>query len=362
MKSRGIWPNEFTFAPLLKSCSILLDLKMGQGVHKEVISAGFESFSSIRIRIGIVELYESCGTMEDAMKVFDEMPHRDVIVWNLMIRGFCEIGDFEMGFRLFRQMSERNVVSWNVMISSLARSRQKNEALEIFCQMQDNGFKPDEATVVSVLPVCARNSLVDFYCKCGILETTFTIFKDMPRKNVVSWNAMISGLAFNGKGELGVDLFEEMLLKDVKPNDVTFVVVLACCAHVGLVQQGLDLFASMTTKHQIELKLEHYGLMVDLLGRSGCVKEVHDLICTMPMNLNATLWGALLSACHTHDNMELAESAVKELIDLEPWNFGNYVLLSNVYAERGKWDEVEKERVLMTENRINKALGQSMVG
>ncbi|CAL5341109.1 unnamed protein product [Camellia sinensis] len=365
MKSRGIWPNEFTFAPLLKSCSILLDLKMGQGVHKEVISAGFESFSSIRIRIGIVELYESCGTMEDAMKVFDEMPHRDVIVWNLMIRGFCEIGDFEMGFRLFRQMSERNVVSWNVMISSLARSRQKNEALEIFCQMQDNGFKPDEATVVSVLPVCARLEAVDIgqwilsYAKS---KTTFTIFKDMPRKNVVSWNAMISGLAFNGKGELGVDLFEEMLLKDVKPNDVTFVVVLACCAHVGLVQQGLDLFASMTTKHQIELKLEHYGLMVDLLGRSGCVKEVHDLICTMPMNLNATLWGALLSACHTHDNMELAESAVKELIDLEPWNFGNYVLLSNVYAERGKWDEVEKERVLMTENRINKALGQSMVG
>ncbi|KAI8026870.1 Pentatricopeptide repeat-containing protein [Camellia lanceoleosa] len=387
MKSLGIWPNEFTFAPLLKSCSNLLDLKMGQGVHKEVISVGFESFSSIRI--GIVELYVSCGMMEDAMKVFDEMPHRDVIVWNLMIRGFCEIGDFEMGFRLFRQMSEWSVVSWNVMISSLARSGRENEVLEIFCQMQDNGFKPDEATVVSVLPVCARleavdigqwihsyakssglyrdfisigNSLVDFYCKCGILETAFTVFKDMPRKNVVSWNAMISGLAFNGKGELGVDLFEEMLSKDVKPNDATFVGVLACCAHAGLVQQGLDLFASMTTKHQIEPKLEHYGSMVDLLGRSGCVKEAHDLIRTMPMNPNATIWGALLSACCTHDKMELAESAVKELTDLEPWNSGNYVLLSNVYAKRGKWDEVEKVRALMMENRINKAPGQSMVG
>ncbi|CAL5381968.1 unnamed protein product [Camellia sinensis] len=300
MKSRGIWPNEFTFAPLLKSCSNLLDFKMGQGVHKEVISVGFESFSSIRI--GIVELYVSCGMMEDAMKVFDEMPHRDVMVWNLMIRGFCEIGDFEMGFRLFRQMSEWSVVSWNVMISSLARSGRENEASEIFCQIRDNGFKPDEATVVSVLPVCVWNSLVDFYCKCGILETAFTVFKDMPRKNVVSWNAMISGLAFNGKGELGVDLFEEMLSKDVKPNDATFVGVLACCAHAGLVQQGLDLFASMTTKHQIEPKIEHYGSMVDLLGRSGCVKEAHDLIRTMPMNPNATIWGTLLSACRTHDN------------------------------------------------------------
>ncbi|KAI8024346.1 Pentatricopeptide repeat-containing protein [Camellia lanceoleosa] len=99
---------------------------------------------------------------------------------------------------------------------------------------------------------------------------------------------MISCLAFNGKGELGVDLFE-MLLKDVKPNDATFVGVLACCAHAGLVQQGLDLFALMTTKHQIEPKLEHYGSMVDLLGRSGCVKESHNLIRTMPMNPNATI-------------------------------------------------------------------------
>ncbi|KAL7237614.1 hypothetical protein ACSBR2_003839 [Camellia fascicularis] len=105
----------------------------------------------------------------------------------------------------------------------------------------------------------------------------------------------------------------------------------------------------MTTKHQIEPKLEHYGSMVDLLGHSGCVKEAHDLIRTMPMNPNATIWGALLSVCRTHDNIELAESEAKELIDLEPWNFGNYVMLSNVYAERGKWDEVEKVRGLMME-------------
>ncbi|THG14967.1 hypothetical protein TEA_018976 [Camellia sinensis var. sinensis] len=297
-----------------------------EGVHKEVISVGFESFSSIRI--GIVELYASCGTMEDAMKVFDEMPHKDMIVWNLMIHGFCEIGDFEMGFHLFR----------------------------FFCQMWDNGFKLDEATVVSVLPVCARLEAVD------IGQNSFHCFQGHALKNVVSWNAMISGLAFNGKGELGVDLFEEMLLKDVKLNDVTFVGVLACCAHVGLVPQGLDLFASMTTKYQIEPKLEHYGSMVNLLGRSGCVTEAHDLISTMPMNPNATIWGALLSACRTHDNMELAESAMKELIDLEPWNSGNYVLLSNVYAERGKWDEVEKVTALMMENKFNKASGQSMVG
>ncbi|KAF5956306.1 hypothetical protein HYC85_003531 [Camellia sinensis] len=136
---------------------------------------------------------------------------------------------------------------------------------------------------------------------------------------------MISCLALNGKGELGVDLFEEMLSKDVKLNDATFVGVLACCAHAGLVQQGLDLFASMTTKHQFEPKLEHYGSMVDLLGCSRCVKEAHDLICTMPMNPNATIWGALLSACRTHDNMELVESVV--------WNSAMTIVLGRKTKE-----------------------------
>ncbi|CAK9183958.1 unnamed protein product [Ilex paraguariensis] len=367
MKKRGIWADEFTFASLLKACASLCDLKLGRGVHTEILILGFEGFSSIRI--GIIELYTSCERIEEAKRVFDEMSHRDVIVWNLMVHGYCRSGDVDMGFHLFRQMRERSVVSWNAMISCLAHSSRESEALELFREMQDTGFEPDEATVITMLPVCARlgevdvgrwihsyaessglyqdfisvgNSLVDFYCKCGNLEAAFVIFKDMPRKNVISWNAMISGLAFNGKGELGVGLFEEMMNEGVSPNDVTFVGILACCAHAGLVQRGQDLFASMISNHHIKPKLEHYGCMVDLLGRSGCVKEAHNLMQTMPMKPTAALWGALLSACHTHGVMELAECAITELISLEPWNSGNYVLLSNIYAESGKWEEVEK--------------------
>ncbi|GMY21861.1 pentatricopeptide repeat-containing protein At1g09190 [Fagus crenata] len=386
LRSRGVWPNEYTFAPLLKSSSGLCDCKLGQCVHAEIIRIGFERFGSIRI--GIVKFYVTCERMEDARTMFDEMSYRDVVVWNLMIRGFCETGDVDMGLCLFRQMSERSVVSWNSMISCLAKSGRDSEALEIFGEMRDQGFELDEATVVIVLPVCARlgavdvgqwihsylgsrgplqnvisvgNSLVDFYCKCGKLEVAQRIFNEMPRKNVVSWNVMISGLAFNGEGEVGVELFEEMMNKAMSPNDATYVGILACCAHAGLVEKGRELFASMAAKHQIQPKLEHYGCVVDLLGRSGCVREAHGLIRNMPMKPNAALWGALLSACRTHGDVELAELSVKELINIEPWNSGNYVLLSNIYAEEGRWDEVEKVRVLMKEKCVKKAPGQSMI-
>ncbi|PIN05873.1 hypothetical protein CDL12_21585 [Handroanthus impetiginosus] len=367
MKKRGIWPDEFTFAPLLKACANLRDLYLGLGVYKEVLVLGYERFGSIRV--GVVELCVNCKRMVEAKKAFEEMPHRDVIVWNLMIRGFCRSGNVEMGLSLFRRMGEKSVVSWNTMISCLTESRRDEDALGLFHEMREQGFEPDEATVVTILPICARlgevdvgkwlhsyvesnglyqnyvsvgNALVDFYSKCGDFERALEVFKNMPHKNVVSWNSMISGLAFNGKGELGVRLYEEMKEHNsIIPNDTTFVGVLACCVHAGLVQRGC---------------------MIDLLGRSGSVKEAYELIRKMPMNPNAALWGALLSACRSSGDMEIAEYAVKELIKLEPWNSGNYVLLSNIYAERGNWSGVEEVRVLMKGNCVDKIAGQSMVG
>ncbi|KAL6220957.1 hypothetical protein ACLB2K_008710 [Fragaria x ananassa] len=387
MKRRRICPDEFTFPPLLKSCSNICDTRLGQCVHGEVVRGGYEWFGSIRV--GILEMYVTFGRIRDAEKVFDDMSERDVIVWNLMINGFCKMGDVETGLRLFRRMGERNVVSWNTMISCLAQSGRDGEALEVFNEMREEGFEPDEATVVSVLPACGRlgdvevgkwvhcyadskgligevvsvgNALVSFYCKCGYLDAACSVFRGMARKNVVSWNTLISGYAFNGRGELGIDLFEEMINADEKPNAATFVGGLTCCVHVGLVEKGRDLFALMTETHGIEPQLEHYGCMVDVLGRSGCLKEAHDLIKSMPMKPNAALWGALLGACSTHGEVKLAELAAKELIDVEPWNSGNYVLLSNIYAEEGRWDEVEKVRELMKENCITKAPGQSAIG
>ncbi|PWA55101.1 Pentatricopeptide repeat-containing protein [Artemisia annua] len=334
-------------------------------------------------------MYVSCGRMGDAMKVFDEM--RDgvsVVVGNMVMKGWCKDGNVDMGMRVFRGMRVRSVVSWNTILSCLAKSGREREALGMFREMLDDGVEGDEGTVVSMLPVCARlgedgvgewihafakssgvyekyvsvrNSVVDFYCKRGRLDDAFLVFENMPGKNVVSWNAMISGLAFNGDGEKGLALFDEMIKKGFKPNESTFVGVLTCCVHSGLFQRGKDLFALMVSKHHVEPKLEHYGCMVDLLGRGGLVKEAFDLVKSMPMKPNAALWGALLSSCRDHGYMEIAEVAVKELIVLEPWNSGNYVVLSNMYAERGKWDEVEKVRVLMSESNIEKNQGQSLI-
>ncbi|XP_022965696.1 pentatricopeptide repeat-containing protein At1g09190 [Cucurbita maxima] len=387
LKNRRIVPDEYTFAPLLKSCSNLYDYRLGKCVIGEVLRRGFECFGSIRI--GVVELYVCCERMDDAQKVFDEMPHTDVVVWNLMIRGFCKMGNVDLGLSLFRQMNDRSLVSWNTTISCLAQSGRDVEALELFQQMEEHGFEPDEVTVVTMLPVCSRlgaidvgqmihsyatskadlvnttmvgNSLIDFYCKSGNTERAYNIFQKMTCKSVVSWNTMILGFALNGKGELAIDLFMEMGQGDAKPNDVTLVAILTACVHSGLLEKGQEVFSSMAEKYEIEPKLEHFGCMVDLLGRGGCVEEAHSLIRSMPMQPNATLWGALLGACRTHGNLKLAEMAVNELISLEPSNSGNYVLLSNTLAEERRWEDVENVRRSMRGKNVKKAPGRSASG
>ncbi|KAG0468319.1 hypothetical protein HPP92_017647 [Vanilla planifolia] len=386
LRSAGLRPDRQTFAPLLKSCSLLPSLQPGSAVHASAVVGGFESHAAVSIQL--VGLYAHFGRMEDAQKVFDAMPHRETVVWNLMINGFCKRNELDTALRLFRQTNERNVVTWNTMLAGFARAGRDVEVVELFLEMWDLGVEPDDATVVTVLPVCARtgnselgrrihnyaenkdlsrtainvgNSLVDMYCKCADLESARLVFDEMPRKNVVSWNTMINGLAVNGCGRMGLQLFDEMLCRGIEPNASTFVSVLGCCNHAGLVETGRELFQAMKVKYKIKPGAEHYGCMVDLLGRCGRTREALELIKEMPLRPNAAIWGSLLSACRNSGDIEVAEAAVKVLMDLEPENSGNFVLLANLYADAGRWQDAEKIWSKMRGMRIWKNTAQSAI-
>ncbi|WVZ49782.1 hypothetical protein U9M48_001111 [Paspalum notatum var. saurae] len=247
---------------------------------------------------------------------------------------------------------------------------------------------PDDGTLVAVLPACGRsgyvgagrwaheyarrtglldsavpvaNAVVDMYCKRGDVESAREVFKEMRQRSVVSWNAMISGFSLNGHGVEGIELFQEMTRHGVEPNAVTLLGALGCCANAGAVDVGREIFQSMLSEHGIEPEIEHYGCMVDLLGRSGLLEEAHTLIQGMPMKPNAAIWGALLSACRAHTGLGISEVALKELINLEPCNSGNYVLLANLYAETERWEEAGELRRLMRRMSVNKDPRQSII-
>lgn len=350
----GLRPDSFSVVRVLSACAHLGDLNSGEWIDRCITQFGLSR--NVFVATALVDMYAKCGNMEKARYAFDGVPVKDIITWSTMIQGYASNG-------------------------------LPKEALDLFFQMQKEKLAPDRYSMVGVLSACARlgalelgdwasklmdieeflsnpvlgTALIDMYAKCGSMTQAWEIFKRMKEKDVVVWNAAISGLAMNGHVKPAFGLFGQMEKSGILPNANTFMGLLCGCTHVGLVNDGRRYFDSMNRVFSLTPTIEHYGCMVDLLARAGLLGDAHQLIKNMPMEANCIVWGALLGGCRLHKDTQLAEYVLKKLIELEPWNSGNYVLLSNIYSASHKWDAAAKIRSIMNERGIQKVPGYSWI-
>lgn len=385
MRETGVQSNQFTFASILPACINLGFLEQGMEIHEEIITAGFQS--DVVVSTALVDLYAKCGSLKDARKVFDRMLERDPVSWNAMIAGYAQNGNVDEAFKLFSAMPRRDVVSWNVVIAGFAHNGHGEESLRLFQQMQMEGMKPDSQTFASTLPACANfaaleqgteihekiirsgfqsdmvvsNALIDMYAKSGSIKKARELFDKMNQRDVVSWTAMIAGYAMHGRGKEALKLFEQMQHSGVCPNRVTFVGILTACSHAGLVDEGYEYFNCMSKYYNITPGMEHYRCMVDLLGRAGHLSEAQEFINKMQVKPDPIVWICLLSACSMDNNIELGESVAERLFELYPDHHAPYILLSNIYASAGRWDDIQKIRKVMRHNGIKKTPGCSWI-
>lgn len=332
----------------------------------------------------MVNCYTTNGDMDAAREIFELMPEHNVFVLSSMITGYFKKGNAEEARAMFDQIPEPNLVNWNSLIAGYAQIGRSNEALEAYRKMQETGIAPDEFTVASVLSACAQigaldigkevhelinqtriqknqfvlNGLIDMYAKCGDLDTAKRIFEGMRWRNDSCWNTMISGLASHGLSEEALRLFAHMEVSGGDPNGVTFLVALSACTHGGLVEQGLEIFRKMES-YGVERGIEHYGCLVDLLGRAGRLAEAYDVIMNMPMRANEVVWGAMLGACRVHIDTDMAGRVINKVGASK--NDGEYVMLSNIFAASERWEEAERIRRRMVKNGVQKTPGCSSV-
>lgn len=334
---------------------------------------------------------KKAGDVESARKLFDEMPERDLVCWNSMIAGYVAVGRMEEARLLFDAMTEQNVVSWSTIIEGYVNHGDPKEALSLFQRMLLRGVKADRVSAVGAISACAQlgalelgrwihfylrrnrihldvvihTALVDMYMKCGSVENARSVFDRMPHRNVISWNAMIVGLGTNGRGEEALDLFNQMEEDGIAADELTFLGALTACAHTGRVDEGLAIFRRMRSRS--EIGVEHCGCLVDLLARAGRLHEARELIekttATMKMEPAAALWGSLMAACRVHGEADLAEACGRRLAEIGGGGeeAGALVLLSNVYAEAGRWEEVWEAREGMRRRGMKKEGGRSAI-
>ncbi|GAV80842.1 LOW QUALITY PROTEIN: PPR domain-containing protein/PPR_2 domain-containing protein/PPR_3 domain-containing protein/DYW_deaminase domain-containing protein, partial [Cephalotus follicularis] len=390
MRGRGFSPTNFTFPFVLKACARISDLHLGIRMHSLIVKAGFDC--DVFVMTSLLCLYAKCGYLNYACKVFDGIPDKNVVSWTAIITTslldlYAKCGNMEKARCVFDRMNEKDIISWSTMIQGYASNGLPKEALDLFFKMLNENLRPDCYAMVGFLLACARlgalelgdwasrlmhrnefllnpvlgTALIDMYAKCGSSAQAWNVFKGMKVKDRVVWNAAISGLAMNGHVKTVFGLFGQIEKSGIRPDGSTFMGLLCGCTHAGLVDEGRRYFNSMNRVFSLTPKIEHYGCMVDLLGRSGLLDEAHELIRSMPMEANAIVWGALLGGCRLHKDIQLAEYVLRKLIDLEPWNSGNYVLLSNILAASHKWDDAAKIRAILGERKIQKVPGCSWI-
>ncbi|KNA21972.1 hypothetical protein SOVF_038390 [Spinacia oleracea] len=381
MLRNGITPDNLTFPFVLKECTRRVDGLIGMVVYSQIVKFGFNY--DVYVQNCMISFLCECGFLGCAQKVFDKMPERDVVSWNSMIVGCLRNGGVDLALGMFRKMEKRSIYTWNSMITGFVQAGKPKIALELFQEMQlrsDDGVRPDKITIASVVSACAslgaieygdwvydylkksglqidmvtETALIDMYGKCGRVDKAIETFRNMPKKDVLAWTAMISAYALHGYGKEALGLLNEMELKGMRPNHVTFVGLLSACAHAGLVEEGRWCFDIMTRVYSIEPCVYHFACMVDILSRAALFDEAEKLISGMPMEPDAYVWGALLGGCQMHKNVELGEKVALRLINLDPLNHALYINLCDIYAKAGRFDDVKKIRNFMQEKGIVK--------
>ncbi|KAK9666819.1 hypothetical protein RND81_14G213300 [Saponaria officinalis] len=378
--------NSFSFAGVLTVGVKLKDLGLSRQVHCQVLAAGF--LPSLILSSSILDAYAKCGEMKDARRLFSEMQVRDIPAWTSLISGYCKWGDMQLAREFFDLMPEKNPVSWTAMVSGYARNNLGRHALDVFRKMMLLSIRPDQFTFSSIISACANvaslkhgkqihaymlrtgfrpntivvSSLIDMYSKCGSLQLSRRVFLLMANKlDIMSWNPVLAALGQHGHGDETITLFDEMVRFGVKPNRVTFVIVLIACSHSGLVDQGLTFFKSMSDDYNVPPDVEHYACLVDLLGRAGCFDELMKQLEVMPCKDDDRISNALIGVCRIHENVEFGKQAAEQCIERDPLSYAPYLLLSSIHAASGNWESVEMTRQLMRQRCVRKEQASSWV-
>ncbi|CAL5206504.1 unnamed protein product [Lathyrus oleraceus] len=384
----GIEPNSFTLGSILTGCADTTSVRQGKEIHSIAIAKGLQSNSFVGG--ALVEMYCKCNDIIAAQMAFDEISERDTSTWNVLISGYARSNQIEKIGELLDKMKgvgfEPNTYTWNSILAGLTENKQYDSAIRLFNEMQVSNLRPDIYTAGIILAACSKlatihrgkqvhaysirarydsdvhigAALVDMYAKCGSIKYCHEVYNKISNPNLVCHNAMLTAYAMHGHGEEGIAIFRRMLTDKVRPDHVTFLSVISSCVHAGSIEIGFECFYLMK-KYNITPTLKHYTCMIDLLSRAGKLAEAYQLIKNMPMEADSVTWSALLGGCFIHKEVSLGEIAAEKLIELEPDNTGNYVMLANLYASAGRWHDLAKTRELMNDKGMQKSPGCSWI-
>nr|XP_048333307.1 pentatricopeptide repeat-containing protein At3g24000, mitochondrial-like isoform X2 [Ziziphus jujuba var. spinosa]XP_048333308.1 pentatricopeptide repeat-containing protein At3g24000, mitochondrial-like isoform X2 [Ziziphus jujuba var. spinosa]XP_048333309.1 pentatricopeptide repeat-containing protein At3g24000, mitochondrial-like isoform X2 [Ziziphus jujuba var. spinosa]XP_048333310.1 pentatricopeptide repeat-containing protein At3g24000, mitochondrial-like isoform X2 [Ziziphus jujuba var. len=350
----GFKPNIYTFISILRCCSSLMDVGFGKQIHAHTVKNSLDDNDFVRT--ALVDMYAKTRLLEDADVVFHRLTNPDLFTWTAIITGYAQTGQAEKAVNCFRKMQREGVKPNEFTLAGCLSACSHIATLENGRQLHSMAIKHGHIEDLFV-----GSALVDMYAKCGCIEDADAIFEGLVSRDTISWNTIICGYSQHGLEEKALEAFEMMLDQGIIPDEVTFIGIFSACSHLGLVDEGKKHFKSMIEIFKINPIIEHYACIVDILGRAGRFDEVENFIKAMKLAPYSIIWETVLGACKLHGNVELGERAAAKLFEIKPEMDATYILLSNIFAAKGRWDDVRKVRKLMSSQDVKKEPGCSWV-
>ncbi|CAN1820901.1 Putative pentatricopeptide repeat-containing protein At3g11460, mitochondrial [Linum perenne] len=305
MGSSGIHPDPVTLVGVLSSCAHLGAQGIGMEVERHMHACGF--VSNPFLNNALINMYARCGNLVKARQIFDSLPVKSLISWTAIIGGYGIHGHGEI-------------------------------AVELFDDMIRMGTRPDGAAFVNVLSACSHagnlglgicvhcycvklslnfdwavgNGLLSMYLRCGEIISGRKLFDEMPRKRLVTWNAIINGYAQNGLANDVLELYREMGSSGIHPNPLTLVGVLSSCANLGAHEVGME----------VEMQTHARGFMLDpflnsglinMYARCGNLVKAREIFDGLSAN-NLVSWTAIIGSYGMHGEGEIAVELFDDMI------------------------------------------------
>ncbi|XP_022141235.1 pentatricopeptide repeat-containing protein At5g52850, chloroplastic [Momordica charantia] len=352
MQAAGVQPNSFTLSSILGACSSAKSQNRTSMFHGYILK--IRAHHDIIVGNALVDAYARSRMVDEAWRVISTMNHRDAITYTSLATRLNQMGDHEMALKTISSMRDDNVRKDEVSLASLISAATGLGTVKIGEQLHCYSLKYGLYNTRSV-----KNSLIDLYGKVGCLKDAQKAFEEITEPDVVSWNGMISVLALNGHVSSALSAFDNMRLAGLKPDSITFLLILSACSQGGLVDFGMHYFQSMREIHYVEPELDHYVCLVDLLGRAGQLEKAMEVVESMPFEADAKIYKTLLSACKLHKNMLLGEDVARRGLQLDPYDSSFYLLLANLYDELNRPDLSKETRKLMRDRGVRKSPSQS---
>lgn len=273
-----------------------------------------------------------------------------------LLKLFVARGELSTAFSILRLAMHRGVADAGLfasLLSACAQSAHLSEGQRVHDLYLQSGLRD----------IMVETALVDMYARCGYLDTAMQIFNSVRSSgqplNAIFWTVGIGALGVHGKGMEALKLYEQMMHSGIPLDAQAITAVLQACAHAGLVQEALDIYSSLP-QHSIAPDKIHVNSLVDLLARAGRLDEAEAILNSVPSPQREDLV-SLLAGCKTYRDIARGERIADRLIRADPSFSPPYVLLSNLYASVGLWEQRNDLRRRMERAGAQKIPGQSVI-